>query len=137
VHNGICAGGCNADDGPKDKQDVELFLAEALKDHGKKTASQKRTKVRYVCKSSLPADTTSRIGIRVDKGNAIGGQKKKILSSTETNYFEKNSFSKSSNNRRGSLLLPKIAISGDTTVKFSLNRPRMHHGDIIDSQNGK
>jgi hypothetical protein len=31
VHIGICAGGCNADDGPKDKQDVELFLAEALR----------------------------------------------------------------------------------------------------------
>jgi hypothetical protein len=130
VHIGICAGGCNADDGPKDKQDVELFLAEALKDHGKKQLHKSAQKSVTSTKSSLPADTTSRIGIRVDKGNAIGGQKKKILSSTETNYIEKNSFSKSSNNRRGSLLLPKIAISGDTTVKFSLNRPRMHHGDI-------
>jgi heme/copper-type cytochrome/quinol oxidase subunit 2 len=26
----ICAGGCNAVDGPKDHQDVELFIAEAL-----------------------------------------------------------------------------------------------------------
>jgi hypothetical protein len=30
AHIGICAGGCNAGDGPKDKPDVELFLAEAL-----------------------------------------------------------------------------------------------------------
>jgi hypothetical protein len=30
VHIGICAGGCNAGDGPKDKPDVALFLAEAL-----------------------------------------------------------------------------------------------------------
>jgi len=28
----ICAGGCNDEDGPKDKQDVELFFAEALKE---------------------------------------------------------------------------------------------------------
>jgi hypothetical protein len=31
VHIGICAGGCNAGDGPKDKQDVQLFLAETLR----------------------------------------------------------------------------------------------------------
>jgi hypothetical protein len=31
VHIGICAGGCNAGDGPKDNQDVALFFAEALK----------------------------------------------------------------------------------------------------------
>jgi hypothetical protein len=30
VHIGICAGGCNAGDGPKDKPDVELFIAMAL-----------------------------------------------------------------------------------------------------------
>jgi hypothetical protein len=29
AHIAICAGGCNAEDGPKDKQDVELFFAEA------------------------------------------------------------------------------------------------------------
>jgi hypothetical protein len=29
AHIEICAGGCNAEDGPKDKQDVELFFAEA------------------------------------------------------------------------------------------------------------
>ena len=31
AHIEIRAGGCNAVDGPKDKQDVELFLAGALK----------------------------------------------------------------------------------------------------------
>ena len=30
MHIGICAGACNAVDGPKDKQDVKLFFAEAL-----------------------------------------------------------------------------------------------------------
>jgi hypothetical protein len=30
AHIGICAGGCNAGDGPKDKQEVQLFLAETL-----------------------------------------------------------------------------------------------------------
>jgi hypothetical protein len=30
AHIGICAGECNAGDGPKDKQDVQLFLAETL-----------------------------------------------------------------------------------------------------------
>jgi hypothetical protein len=30
AHIEICADGCNAEDGPKDKQDVELFFAEAL-----------------------------------------------------------------------------------------------------------
>ena len=30
VHIRICTRGCNAVDGPKDKQDVQLFLAEAL-----------------------------------------------------------------------------------------------------------
>ena len=30
VHIRICAGGCNAVDGPKDKQDVSLFHAGAL-----------------------------------------------------------------------------------------------------------
>jgi hypothetical protein len=33
AHIEICAGGCNAEDGPKDKQDVELFFAEALSPH--------------------------------------------------------------------------------------------------------
>jgi DNA-binding NtrC family response regulator len=37
AHIAICAGGCNAEDGPKDKQDVELFLAEALKPNSKET----------------------------------------------------------------------------------------------------
>jgi hypothetical protein len=31
THIEICAGGCNAEDGPKDQQDVVLFFAEALK----------------------------------------------------------------------------------------------------------
>jgi hypothetical protein len=31
AHIEIWAGGCNAEDGPKDKQDVELFFAEALR----------------------------------------------------------------------------------------------------------
>jgi len=31
AHIGICGGGCNAGDGPTDKQDGELFLSEALK----------------------------------------------------------------------------------------------------------
>jgi hypothetical protein len=30
AHIGICGGGCNTGDGPTDKQDVELFLSEAL-----------------------------------------------------------------------------------------------------------
>ena len=30
AHIGICGGGCNAGDGPTDKQDGELFLSEAL-----------------------------------------------------------------------------------------------------------
>ncbi|MGD9976085.1 MAG: hypothetical protein AB7S77_23765, partial [Desulfatirhabdiaceae bacterium] len=30
VHIGICAGGCNAADGPKDKQDVDLFVSDSL-----------------------------------------------------------------------------------------------------------
>ncbi|MBR9985420.1 MAG: hypothetical protein KFF68_05875, partial [Desulfosarcina sp.] len=30
AHIGICGGGGNAGDGPTDKQDVELFLSEAL-----------------------------------------------------------------------------------------------------------
>jgi len=30
AHIGICGGGCNAGDGPTDKQDEELFLSEAL-----------------------------------------------------------------------------------------------------------
>jgi hypothetical protein len=30
AHIGICAGECNAGDGPKDKQEVQLFLAETL-----------------------------------------------------------------------------------------------------------
>jgi hypothetical protein len=30
AHIEICAGGCNAEDGPKGKQDVALFFAEAL-----------------------------------------------------------------------------------------------------------
>ncbi|MEE4604686.1 MAG: hypothetical protein V2J65_25635, partial [Desulfobacteraceae bacterium] len=30
AHIGICAGECNAGDGPKDKQDVQLFLAATL-----------------------------------------------------------------------------------------------------------
>jgi hypothetical protein len=30
AHIGICAGGCNDEDGPKDQQDVVLFFAEAL-----------------------------------------------------------------------------------------------------------
>jgi hypothetical protein len=30
AHIEICAGGGNAEDGPKDKQEVELFFAEAL-----------------------------------------------------------------------------------------------------------
>jgi hypothetical protein len=37
AHIEICAGGCNAENGPKDKQDVELFFAEAL------TASLKKS----------------------------------------------------------------------------------------------
>ena len=31
AHIGICVGGCNAVDGPKNKQDVSLFLAAALR----------------------------------------------------------------------------------------------------------
>ncbi|MGB5618781.1 MAG: hypothetical protein WBM78_18195, partial [Desulfobacterales bacterium] len=31
AHIGICVGGCNAVDGPKNKQDVYLFLAATLK----------------------------------------------------------------------------------------------------------
>ncbi|HSM74750.1 MAG TPA: hypothetical protein VK852_08945, partial [Desulfobacterales bacterium] len=34
AHIGICAGECNAGDGPKDKQDVQLFLAETLRPPG-------------------------------------------------------------------------------------------------------
>ena len=30
MHIGICAGGCNAADGPKDKQDVDLFFSDSL-----------------------------------------------------------------------------------------------------------
>jgi hypothetical protein len=33
VHIEICAGGCNAGNEPKDKQDVGLFFAEALISH--------------------------------------------------------------------------------------------------------
>jgi hypothetical protein len=33
AHIGMCAGGWNAGDGPKDKQEVELLLAEALRSH--------------------------------------------------------------------------------------------------------
>ncbi|MGD9972296.1 MAG: hypothetical protein AB7S77_04480 [Desulfatirhabdiaceae bacterium] len=30
MHIGICAGGCNAADGAKDKQDVDLFVSDSL-----------------------------------------------------------------------------------------------------------
>jgi hypothetical protein len=35
VHIWICAGGCNALDGPKDKKDVELFFPSGLKTFSK------------------------------------------------------------------------------------------------------
>jgi len=41
LHIEICAGGCNAEGGPKDQEDVELFFAEALLRRWERSGSQR------------------------------------------------------------------------------------------------
>jgi hypothetical protein len=46
AHIEICAGGCNAEDGPKDKQDVALFFAEALGRAGSRDRPARNPRIR-------------------------------------------------------------------------------------------
>jgi hypothetical protein len=51
----IWAGECNAGDGPKDKQDVQLFLAETLKKrHSRKPLSNRGQSTIFNQDGSLP-----------------------------------------------------------------------------------
>jgi hypothetical protein len=66
----IGADGCNAEDGPKDKQDVELFFAEALKPRFNPLASIRGKKDAW-------ADG---VAVRIDLGNPNCQTSSKTLS---------------------------------------------------------